>query len=180
MAETSKVLLGFAFGHRGQEPGLSNEDMGSYAVANWSKWQFHSLQYEIAQVVERFGFKAEHIVGEGGLGPWFHTQEIVRQYIDELQSRGVDFSVIEYDVLCHPGHWSGCLWFLKKELAARGVTDAKVTRLPAKVCYDRKSWQWPTRSSVHLTVPKIWRGIQSLWRRDISIQDVLRYFLWRR
>lgn len=64
-----KILLGFAFGHRGQEPGLSNEDMGSYAAANWSEWGYHSLQKEIAQVVERLGLFPEHVVGGGGLAP---------------------------------------------------------------------------------------------------------------
>lgn len=173
----ARVLLGFAFGHRGQEPGLSNEDMGSYAVANWSEWAYHLLQYEIAQVVERFSFEPEHVVGKGEFGPWLHTQEIVHRYLNNLQSRGFDLSAIEYDVLCHLTHWSGCLWFLKKELAIRGVIDARITRLPVKVHYDWKSWQWQTRSPVHLAVPKVWRGIQSLWRRDISIRDVLRYFL---
>ena len=172
-------MLGFAIGHRGQEPGLSNEDMGFYAAANWSEWNCHLLQYEIAQVVRRVGFKAEHIAGEGGLGLWLHTQELVRQYLDILQSWGVNLSTAEYYVLCHSSHWSGCLWFLKKELVARGVTDPRIARLPVKVRYDYKSWQWPTRSFVHLAVPKVLRGIQSLWRRDISVRDVLRYFLGR-
>ena len=109
-----KVLLGFAFGHRGPEPGLSNEDMGSYAGAHWSEWGYHSLQHEIAQVTERSGFYPEHITGEGGLGSWYHTQEIVRLQLAGLQSRGYDLSVLEYDLLCHKTHWSGCVWFLKK------------------------------------------------------------------
>jgi len=173
----TKVLLGFAFGHRGPEPGLSNEDMGSHAVTHWNEWQFHSIQREIAQVTERLGFEPEHTTGEGGLGQWYHTQELVHLQLDALESRGYNLSETEYYVLCHRTHWSGCLWFLKKELTSRGVIELKIVRLPVKVRYDRLSWQKSNRSPIHILVPKIWRGIQSILRREISLKDVLSYFL---
>ena len=174
-----RVLLGFAFGHRGPEAGISNMDMAAYAIVDWNKWQYRSLQREIAQAAEQLGFVPEHVTGEGGLGRWYHAQEIVRLQLDDLQARGYHLSDLEYDVLCSKTHWSGCLWFLKKELASRGVINPTIVRLPAKVRYDIASWQVSTRSSIHVFVPKVWRGIQSLWRGDISIWDVLRYFAGR-
>ncbi|MBI2062369.1 MAG: hypothetical protein HYT64_01630 [Candidatus Yanofskybacteria bacterium] len=150
--------------------------MGAYAAVLWNEWQYHSLQREIAQTTEQLGFVPEHVTGEGGLGRRYPTQEVVRLQLDDLHIRGYHLSDLEYDVLCHKTHWSGCLWFLKQELVARGVVNPTIVRLPAKVRYDSVSWQVSTRSPVHMFVPKIWRGLQSLLRGDISIRDVLRYF----
>lgn len=168
-----KVLLGFAYGHRGQEPGLSNEDMARYAVDHWSEYDCHSFQGEIALASQRLGFTPEHEVRSTS---YLNTGEVAKLQLDELVRQGYNLSNFEYHVLCHDPHWSGCKWFLRKELISRGVIKPCIVHVPAQIRYDKQSYQFWTRGSVIIWIPKILRGIESLLKGEVRLQDVVVHF----
>jgi len=118
-----RVLLGFAWGHRSGEPGLSNEDMAQYAVAHWDEYVHHSFQIEIAKAVRRMDRVPDHEIVGFALKRKLSRDSsmIVRGHLDGLEAKGRGLAELQYDVLCKEEHWLGCKWFLLKELSMRGV-----------------------------------------------------------
>lgn len=174
-----KVLLGFAWGHRNGEPGLSNEDMADYAVEHWDEYVHHSFQTEIAKAVRRQGQEPDHQIVGLALQQKLSRDSsmIVRGHLDGLIVKGHGLTDIEYNVLCKEQHWSGCKWFLQKELLARGVPNAKLVRVPVAIRFDPQSTQWYTRNPASVLGYKIARGVESLLKGEIRLSDVVKHFL---
>lgn len=172
---TTPVLLAFAWGHRNGEPGISNEDLGAYAVAHWDEYPYHSLQSEIARAVREWGKIAEYEITGLALKQ-VHSRDsvlIVRGHLNGLVSAGYDLARLEYHILCKEEHGLACMWFLQKELHARGIHRSLIVRMPAVVRFDPRSSQWYTRTPVKVWIYKVCRGIESVLRGHIHIGDVL-------
>lgn len=131
-----RVVLGFSFGHRGQEPGLSNEAIAK-AIKEFSP-DVISLQWEIGKALKRLGVSPDHeVLAYHKKGQYLDTEEVARQMKEFLQSS----NLINEDiyVAAHQGHLPRCIRILK----SFGI-EAK--SLVAKIPYNPKSHQIWTRS----------------------------------
>jgi hypothetical protein len=175
----AKAILGFAFGHINGEPGISNEDMAEYAVRHWDEYAHHSFQIEITKAVRSIGKEPDHQIVGIALKQKYSRDSpmIVKGHLDGLMAKGFNLSSVEYDVLCKEEHWSGCKWFLQKELVARGVLSPTIIRVPAVVRFDRESTQWWTRSSLLLLGYRVIRGFESILRGEIRLRDIINHFV---
>lgn len=126
-----KVVLGFSFGHRGQEPGISNKAIAK-AIRNFTP-DVISVQWEIGESLKRLEINPHHeIQAHRNQGQYLDTKEIAWQMNEFLRST----NLINEDiyVAAHQDHLPRCIRTLKNF----GI-EAKP--LAAKIPYDPKSHQ---------------------------------------
>ncbi len=131
-----RVVLGFSFGHRGQEPGLSNEALAK-AIKEFSP-NIISLQWEIGKALKRLGVNPDHeVLAHHKEGQYLDTKEVARQMKGFLQSSNLIGEDIY--IAAHQGHLHRCIRILKS-------FEIEAKPLVAKIPYDPKSHQIWTRS----------------------------------
>lgn len=84
------ILLGFAFGHRGKEPGLSNKALAESILKHLAATNSDvivSVQWEIGTVLRKLGIEPNHEVRKHLLkkGVYLSTEEVARQMADFLK-----------------------------------------------------------------------------------------------
>jgi len=131
-----KVVLGFSFGQRGQEPGISNEAIAK-AIRDFVPDTI-SVQWKIGKALKRLGINPTHEVeAHRNKDQYLDTEEVARQMKKFLESSNLIGKDIY--VAAHQGHLPRCLRILK----SFGI-EAKP--LAAKIPYNPKSHQIWTRS----------------------------------
>ncbi len=141
-----KIVLGFSFGHRGIEPGLSNEMLAR--VINGLTPAVISVQWEIGIMLHRLGTTTHHEVSmHRKVGCYLDTEEVARQMIDFLQKSHLTDKTLY--VVAHPAHLPRCVRILRK----LGVTT--VNPIKADIPYDPASYQIWTRSPLLFHIREI-------------------------
>ena len=135
-----KVVLGFSFGHRGQEPGISNEAIAR-AIRDFAP-DIISVQWEIGKALRRLGVSPDHeVLTHHKEGQYLDTEEVARQMKEFLQSSNLIGKDIY--VAAHQGHLPRCIRILK----SFGI-EAKPLVARIRIPYDPKSHQVWTRSPI--------------------------------
>lgn len=133
-----KVVLGFSFGHRGQEPGISNEAIAR-AIRDFAP-DIISAQWEIGKALKRLGVNPAHQVDTHcNKSQYLDTEEVARQMKKFLQSSNLTGKDIY--VAAHQDHLPRCIRILKNFGIEANPLAARI-RIP----YDPKSHQVWTRS----------------------------------
>jgi hypothetical protein len=133
-----KVLLGFSFGHRGPEPGTSNEAIAK--VIHRLAPERIIVQWEIGTALQRLGMVADQeIFTHRDPDRYLGTREVARQMAEKLERTRTIGE--EIGVIAHPAHLPRCV----RALARCGVrADPFVAEIP----YDPRSHQVWTRSPI--------------------------------
>lgn len=134
-----KIVFGFSFGHRGQEPGISNEAIAR-AIRDFAP-DIISVQWEIGKALRRLGVSPDHeVLAHRKEEQYLDTEEVARQMKEFLQSSNLIGKDIY--VAAHQDHLLRCIRILKNNF---GI---EANSLVAKIPYDPKSHQVWTRSPI--------------------------------
>lgn len=134
-----KVVLGFSFGHRGEEPGLSNEVLAE-AIKEFAP-DVISVQWEIGKAIRKIGVEPNHEVKEHRQkGLYLDTEECARQMVEFLEQEGL----LDEDIYttAYQDHLRRC----RKTLINRFGVTTKPMPIITEIPCDPKSYQWWTRS----------------------------------
>lgn len=143
-----KVVLGFSFGHRGTEPGISNEAMATVIQKLMPVPDIISVQWEIGKALKQLGITPQHeVLTHRRAGRYLDTEEVARQMLDFLHVSNLQNVIIA--VLAHPAHLSRCIRILRK----LGIRET--VPINADIPYDPESHQIWTRSLLLLHIREI-------------------------
>ncbi|TSC55653.1 MAG: hypothetical protein G01um101418_763 [Parcubacteria group bacterium Gr01-1014_18] len=146
-----KIILGFSFGHRGNEPGLSNEAIAQ-AIREFD-FDRSCVQWEIFLAMKKTSTVANQVIWEHHEPfKYLDTREVARQMAQYLHKN--NFHKEEILVFAHPDHLPRCMSELKK-------LNISVVPIKAKIPYDPESYQIHTRCRLFYTV---WEYIALLYR----------------
>lgn len=141
-----KVVIGFSFGHRGSEPGISNEAMAK--VIQKLAPDIVSVQWEIGKALRKLNVAPHHeVLTHQKPGHYLDTEEVARQMLDFLRGSSLQNETIS--VVAHPVHLPRCVRILRK----LGVT--MVAPVHASIPYDPQSQQIWTRSPLLIHIREI-------------------------
>lgn len=131
------AVLGFSFGLRGIEPGLSNESMAQVIKNSYAE-AVKSVQWEIGNALNKLGIEADHRITKNITvpGKYLDTEEVAKQMKDFLATQP---DITDIRVIAHDKHMPRVLKTLKKF----GI-NAKPGS--ANIPYDPESSQIWTRS----------------------------------
>lgn len=144
-----KIVLGFSFGDRGEEPGLSNEVMAKVILRLAPDiMDIISVQWEIGKALRRLYVTPNHeVLMHRRDGSYLDTDEVASQMINFLRASNMRNETIY--VVAHPAHMSRCIRILRK-LGLTGVIPVH-----ADIPYDPKSHQVWTRSPLLFRIREI-------------------------
>lgn len=144
-----RVVLGFSFGHRGQEPGISNE-----AIAETIRRldpDIIAVQWEIGKALRNLGITPrQEVTRHRMIGRYLDTEEVANQMLSCLNFLHIlrPQNAIIY-VVAHPAHLSRCIRIIRK------LSGAEVIPVHANIPYDPKSHQIWTRSPLLFRIREI-------------------------
>lgn len=142
-----KVVLGFSCGHRGKDPGLSNEAMAK--VIQQLAPDIISVQVQIGQALRTLGVAPNHEVSvHQKHGRYLDTEEVARQMLAFLHGCGMHDKDIS--VVAHPIHLPRCVSILRK-IGVRSLVSAIYATIPC----DPQSHHFWTRSPILIRAHEI-------------------------
>ncbi len=134
-----KIVLGFSFGHRGQEPGLSNEAIAE-AIQQF-KPDIISTQWEIGKALRKLDIIPEHeVLIHREKGHYLDTEEVARQMVEFIKNN--DLTDKDIYLAAYRDHVTRCIKIFRKKF---GI-DTKPMPSEIEIPCDPKSRQIWTRS----------------------------------
>jgi hypothetical protein len=145
-----------AYGHRGSEPGLSNEVLAKLIYQHRGQIDRLFVRWEIANALSLYGIQPDpaRIVRAHADGKYMDTVDSLNQMVEWLGNGKAKGE--ELWVFCHRTH-KGYIWLL---LRLRGI---KADRWVTTGVYDKFSHQPWTRGPLRSFLMKIGRGVKYLF-----------------
>jgi len=157
------IVLGFSFGHRGQEPGVSNE-MIARIIQRFTP-DIICVQWEIGKALRRLNVIPNHEIFQRHKGGRYFNTEDVAQVMISFLSRH-DLTGEEIYIAAHQDHLPRVSRILRKlEIHAQPIPS------DMKVPFDPKSHQIWTRSAILFRIRELLafplyliKGYYKAWR----------------
>lgn len=159
--ENITVILGFSFGNRGTEPGLSNEHLASTIrfgeLAKPHTTPIVIVQQEISTALQELGITPScEITTHAKPRKYLDTKEVARQMTKLLKELPLENVTIK--VIAHPDHLPRCVTTLKR----MGLTTIESIYCAAP--FDPLSCQWWTRSRFLFQIHELFLAPLLFWQ----------------
>ncbi len=153
-----RIVLGFSFGNRGREPGISNEAMAK-AIQQF-RANIILVQWEIGKALRKLGIVPHREISVHQKSRhYLDTEEVARQMTEFIQKENLIGEGIY--VMAHNDHLPRCLRILKKKFGIEAIP------IIAEIPYDPKCRQFWTRSRWLFRLHELTWPIFSKFFKDI-------------
>jgi hypothetical protein len=158
-----KIIIALSYGHRSEEPGLTNEALAELIKSHSEQADLILVQKEIGRALKKIDTTPHFEVSDHRIeNAYLDTKEVLDQMMEFLKNQNFSLEKLEVITVSHTTHKTGLKWLLQKY----GITPRKQIYTST---YDPRSHQWWTRSPFHNLPYKIYAGIRYLLKNELKL-----------